>query len=121
MAEVTRAEMIARSARQLSVVGVGENASADDATIIGNVYDGLHERMLQMNELYWSDNNCVPMEAAGLMVGILSGTVVTEDSDFGLADDEIQKLISMQDRAERELRKIINSAPSGECVKVVNY
>ena len=117
---VTRAEIIERSARQMSVVGAGQNVAPADASIIGTVYDGLHERMLQNNELYWGGSDCVPIEAAGLMVSILSGTVLTEDSDFGLGDDEIQKITLMQDKAEGLLRELRQEQPDGQNVKA-NY
>ncbi len=119
--ERTRKQIIDQCSRMLSVVGVGENIAPGDFNIIADTYDGLHERMLQNNNIYWSDSNCVPIESAGLMVAILSGTVVTEDSDFGLADDEILKITSMQERAKGELNKLINDSPSGERVRFKSY
>lgn len=118
---VTRKEIIDRSGRQLSIVSVGMNMAPDDFNIVASVYDGLHERMSINNDIYWGDNDCVPQEVAGLMVSILSGTVVTEDSDFGLADDEIQKITLMQDRAEGELARIQRSVPSGQQVRFKSY
>lgn len=117
----TRKETIDRSARQLAAVGIGETLSPEDFDIIATVYDGLHERLLQLNKIYWSDSDCVPLEAEGLIVSILSGTVITEDNDFGLANDEIQKITLMQDRSEIMLKQLMSDIPTGEVVKACYF
>ena len=113
----TRAEIIEGSGKQLDASSVGIALSGEDFNLIGDVYDGLHERYLILNKIYWSDSNCVPLESKGLITAILSGTVITEDSDFGLSDQEIQKITLMQDRAELTLMNIVNDVPTGESVK----
>lgn len=117
----TRAEIIEGSGIQLDASSVGIALSGEDFNIIARVYDGLHERYLILNKIYWSDSDCVPIESEGLITAILSGTVITESSDFGLSDQEIQKITLMQDQAERTLREIMKDIPTGEQVKFRSY
>ncbi len=117
----TRKEIIDWAGDLLSVVSVGFNMEPEDFQIIATVYDGLHARMLIKNEIYWSDSDCVPDESGGLMAPILAGTVLIERTDFGLAPDEKQEIVSMKLAAEGELREIKQDQPSGQNVEACYF
>lgn len=117
----TRREIVDRSGRQLKASSVGIDLGAEDFELIANVYDGLHERLLHKNKIYWADSDCVPLEAEGLIVSMVSGTTITEDSDFGLSDPEIQKITLMEDRARLSLQELKNDIPTGEQAKACYF
>lgn len=112
----TRTDVITNALRIMGVANAGFDPASEDIALVGQVYDGLHKRLRIRNKIWWSNSDCVPDEAFGPISGILSGTVVTESSDYGLSPQRKVEVQLAHDKGTRDLTEIRTAGkiPNGE-------
>lgn len=116
MATKTRTDVINNALLMLKARSRGFDAKSFDVELVGDIYDGLHERLQITNDIYWTSSDCVPIEAYGPISAVLAGEVLASGSDYGLDDTTQAKIRANHDKGTGEINDIrtSNFVPDGE-------
>lgn len=116
MSTKTRTDVVNNALLMLKARSRGFDAKSYDVELVGDIYDGLHDRLQITNKIYWSDSDCVPIEAYGPISAVLAGTVIAEGNDYGLDDTTQAKIRFNHDKGTGEINEIrtVNKVPNGE-------
>jgi hypothetical protein len=117
MANLTRAEMIDRVLEHLGVKPAEQSASAADVKAVGEVLDSCHARLRAENRALF-ETQSVPPDAQ-----IPFRDVVALDCStlFGVGAERMQLLVMGEQKARRELAKIVRSRHEVADAVVVDY
>lgn len=105
----TRSDLVTRALQILGAVRAGQNASAEDSTLVDGVVDGLLADLSAREIVYVADPEEIPVEAFEHLAKLLAFTMGT---DFGPSVDANVALLS-----ESRLRTLSAAGPTYEVLK----
>ena len=114
----TRAELINKALDVLGVTAIGQTVDADTAKIIDDDLDSALKTFAARELVYIADPNSIPDEVFQ-HIGILLADY--NKNNFGLQQDELDKLNMAVLQAESQIREIVRGRPTYERARTEYY
>src|SRR5262249_22747860 len=107
----TRAELVNKALDVLGVTAVGQTVDADTAKIVNDDLDTVLKSLASRQLCYVPDPSQIPDEIF-VQLGILLADA--NKNNFGLQQDELDKLNAAVLQAESQIREIVRGRPTYE-------
>ena len=114
----TRAELVLKALDVLGVTAVGQTIDADTAKIIDDDLNTVLETLAARELVYIPNPDSIPDEV------FIQTAILVADSNkqnFGLQQDELDKLSAQVLQAESQIREIVRGRPTYERLRAEYY
>lgn len=88
---VTKATLRNRVLRHITVLGVGETASAEDATVVDDAIDAANEELVTLGVSTWA-TSAIPDDVSDAMMRFVAGKV---RASFGKGDGTVESDVAL--------------------------